>query len=104
MKPIAYGFLIFLVCSMCLGISSARADGLVINDGGTILVDGGTLDMSCQIITVNNGGTLTLGGGTIAQCLRVEVKAGGTFSKVAGKLFRCYGFLPAIYELLLLND
>ena len=104
MKILSTIFLICLVSMWCLSIPPAHADGLTINDGGTVVVDGGSLIMNCQTITVKNGGTLTVNSGEIDQCRRIAVEAGGTFTRLAGTIITCYGFLPSIYELLLLSE
>ncbi len=104
MKSIGYGISIFWVCLCCLALPPAHANGVVIKDGGTVIIDGGTLVMNCQTITVKSGGTLTLIAGKIDRCCRIEVETGGTFTQVGGVVLRWLGFLPGVYELLLLSQ
>lgn len=100
-------FCVVLICLVniwCLSIPVVEAQDLTINDGGTVVVNGGSLVMNCETITVKNGGTLTVNSGEIDQCRRIAVEAGGTFTNVAGTILMCYGFLPSIYELMLLSQ
>ena len=104
MKSIVYGMVTIFVCLCFVGLPLVHADGLVVKDGSTAVIDGGTLVMNCQTLKVESGGTLTLNSGTIDSCCRIEVETGGTFTQVGGAVYWCSVFLPSVYDLLLFSQ
>ena len=65
--------LVILVGAQFYGSNWAFADGLIIHDGATLILNDATLDLNCLDLTIEDGGTLDLGGGAVEECGILEV-------------------------------
>ncbi|WP_028580988.1 hypothetical protein [Desulfogranum japonicum] len=72
-------------------LSPASAGTLTIGSGSTFDINGGSLLMNCQNITIQNGGTLLLQDGSLIQRNFVTVESGGTYTKTGGTETQCSG-------------
>jgi len=96
---------IFIITGLMMGFAnmSAHADGIEIEEGGNLHINGGTLDMTCQLMVIKDGDSLTFTDGNINHSGEILIEPGGNFNRTGGILTSCYGFLPSIFQLLLLN-
>jgi hypothetical protein len=65
------------------------ASGIIIGTGGTIKLNGQTISMNCNDLTVEGGGNLNLGQGLIENCRHFTLEKGATFVDGSGDMTLC---------------
>ena len=89
--PVVMALLLAVLLFPCL---PALAGGLTVHDGGTVTVNGPTVDLNCLDLTVESGGTFNFKSGTITKCGNLVVQSGGLWIPGTGTLYFCGGPLP----------
>lgn len=81
-----------LFCTALLvGVGNADAQVLTINDGSTLTINGGVLDVNCLDILVKSGGTFDLQSGTLMDRNVLTVETGGFYYNTSGTVISCGG-------------
>lgn len=73
------------VLMICVTGVYALADGIIIKNGASLRINGSTLNMNCEPLTVKSGGTLTITGGNVNSA-NLTVESGGLFNQTGGTL------------------
>jgi hypothetical protein len=77
-RPVLWSALIVCAANTCV-----LADGMVVQHGAALTIDGGSLYMHCQPLTVTDGGLLHLQAGRI-DAVVLTIEPGGSFDHVGG--------------------
>jgi len=67
----------------------AWAGGIIIGSGGAIRLNGQTIEMNCNDLTVKDAGSLNLGQGLLASCRHFSLEAGAEFIDGSGEITLC---------------
>ena len=68
---------------------SVSANGIIIGTGGTIKLNGQTIIMNCNDLTVKDRGNLNLGQGLIENCRHFVLEEGAVFTDGSGEMTLC---------------
>ena len=68
---------------------TASANGIVIRTGGTLKLNGQTIRMNCNDLTVKGGATLNLGQGLIENCRHFTLEKDAVFHDGSGEMTLC---------------
>lgn len=84
-----HGALVCIVFLYC--ISNANAQVLIINNGSTLTINDGILDVNCLEILVKTGGALYLETGTLKNKDVLTLEPGSDYHNTTGTVINCGG-------------
>lgn len=65
------------------------ANILIVGNGSTFTLNGGTLDVNCNDILIKDGGTLELQTGILRDKKNLNIEGSGVYTNTSGSVFQC---------------
>ncbi|THB80239.1 MAG: hypothetical protein D3926_08235 [Desulfobacteraceae bacterium] len=76
---------LFLATLLC-GIPVWGAGGIVVMNGGEVVLNSQAIRMGCTDVVVKKGGSIDMGSGTITQCRHFTLNSGASLTDATGTL------------------